>query len=178
MHQCARRGCTRGRQPSCGGSRQHRCVPAFFAGARRASGVGGTIPAPACPLGETGKGDQVPRCRRPIPAKGAQFPGGLTIFDCCSRYTRQAAFPFTRNVVIQRLWPGDGLNRLPVRGALWISVLGSAEPSQPCSPTNSVSILATMEPSNRCSIRTRLPRRPARIACAGICHFAPCHCTV
>jgi hypothetical protein len=27
------------------------------------SGVGGTIPAPAFPLGETGKGDQIPCCR-------------------------------------------------------------------------------------------------------------------
>jgi hypothetical protein len=45
----APRGYTRGRQPSCGGSRQHRCVPALFAGAQRASGVGGTRPAPACP---------------------------------------------------------------------------------------------------------------------------------
>ena len=62
----ARGGCTRGRQPSCGGSRQHRCLPALFAGEQRASGVGGYPPAPACPLGETGKGDQIPRCRRPF----------------------------------------------------------------------------------------------------------------
>jgi len=27
-------------------------------------GVGGTFPAPAFPLGETGKGDSIPRCRR------------------------------------------------------------------------------------------------------------------
>jgi len=33
VRQCARRGCTRGRQPSCGGSRQQRYVPALFAGA-------------------------------------------------------------------------------------------------------------------------------------------------
>lgn len=31
-------------------------MTAPFAGAQRASGVGGTIPAPACPFGETGKG--------------------------------------------------------------------------------------------------------------------------
>src|ERR1700719_400115 len=54
--QPARGGCTRGRQPSCGGSRQHRCLPAPFAGEQRASGVGGTIPAPALPLGGNGKG--------------------------------------------------------------------------------------------------------------------------
>jgi hypothetical protein len=31
---------------------------------RTCRGVGGTFPAPAFPLGETGKGDQIPRCRR------------------------------------------------------------------------------------------------------------------
>jgi hypothetical protein len=60
------RGYTRGRQPSCGGSRQHRCVPALFAGGQRAPGVGGHPPAPAFPSGETGKGVQIPCCRRPI----------------------------------------------------------------------------------------------------------------
>jgi hypothetical protein len=49
-----------GGSPSCGGSRRHRCVTALFAGAQRASGVGGTIPAPAFPLGETGKGAKFP----------------------------------------------------------------------------------------------------------------------
>jgi hypothetical protein len=49
-------GCTRGRQPSCGGSRWHRCVPALFAGRQRAPGVGGTRPAPACPWGKQERG--------------------------------------------------------------------------------------------------------------------------
>jgi hypothetical protein len=69
-------GCTRGRQPSCGGSRQHRCVPALFAGARRASGVGGTIPAPACPWGKR--------------ERGIRFLAAAGHFGRCS--TRRSAF--------------------------------------------------------------------------------------
>ena len=50
-----RGGMHKGAEPSCGGSRQHRCVPAVFAGAQRASAWG--EPArPAFPGGETGKG--------------------------------------------------------------------------------------------------------------------------
>ncbi len=64
----ASRGCTRGRQPSCGGGQQQRRWPAFLAGGRRASGVGGHPPAPAFPRrGKRERGDQLPCRRRPIP---------------------------------------------------------------------------------------------------------------
>jgi len=46
----SQQGMHKGRQPSCGGSRQQRRLPALLAGGRRASGVG------AFPGGETGKG--------------------------------------------------------------------------------------------------------------------------
>jgi hypothetical protein len=49
-------GSRKGAKPSCGGSRQHRCVPAPFAGAQRASGVGGTRPPRLSPGGGNGKG--------------------------------------------------------------------------------------------------------------------------
>ena len=39
-------------------------VPALLAGAERVAAWGEPFPAPAFPLGETGKGDQIPRCRR------------------------------------------------------------------------------------------------------------------
>src|SRR5437870_9615334 len=47
----------------CGGSRS-RGRASGFGWRGRCSGVGGTFPAPAFPLGETGKGDQIPCCRR------------------------------------------------------------------------------------------------------------------
>jgi hypothetical protein len=49
-------GSRKGAEPSCGGSRQHRWVPAPFAGAQRASGVGGTRPPRLSPGGGNGKG--------------------------------------------------------------------------------------------------------------------------
>ena len=52
-----------GESPSCGGSRSRgRASVVGWRGTCR--GVGGTFPAPAFPLGETGKGDQIPCCRR------------------------------------------------------------------------------------------------------------------
>jgi hypothetical protein len=50
-----------GESPSCGGSRSMgRASVVGWRGTCR----GQPFPAPACPLGETGKGDQIPRCRR------------------------------------------------------------------------------------------------------------------
>ena len=49
------RGMHKGAEPSCGGSREHRCVPAVFAGAQRASAWG--EPArPGFPRRGNGKG--------------------------------------------------------------------------------------------------------------------------
>ena len=52
-------------KPLLRGERLHRCVPAGLAGAHRAP-RGGNHPRPGLPLGETGKGDQIPCCRRPF----------------------------------------------------------------------------------------------------------------
>jgi hypothetical protein len=49
-----------GGSPSCGGSRQQRRLPAFFAGGWRASGVGGTRPPRLSPEGKRERGDQIP----------------------------------------------------------------------------------------------------------------------
>ena len=80
-----RRGCTRGRQPSCGGSRQHRCVPALFAGAQRAPGVGGYPPAPAFPLGGNGKGGSnslLPQANSAYPSRAGEMARNLS--SCAS----------------------------------------------------------------------------------------------
>ena len=69
----ARRGCTRGRQPSCGGSRRIDACQRFLLGAQRAAGVGGTRPPRLSPGGGNGKGGvQIPCCRRLFPVR----PGG------------------------------------------------------------------------------------------------------
>src|SRR6185369_14925912 len=50
---------------------RHRCVTAFFAGAQRASGVGGTLPPRLSPGGGNGKGGvPIPCCRRLISSRG------------------------------------------------------------------------------------------------------------
>jgi hypothetical protein len=54
-------------KPLLRGEPRHRCVQALFAGAQRASGVGGTHPPRLSPEGETGKGEfRLPCCRRQI----------------------------------------------------------------------------------------------------------------
>jgi len=58
-----RRGCTRGRQPSCGGSRSHDACQRFWL-ARSVLPAWGEPARPGFPLGENGKGGKIPCCRR------------------------------------------------------------------------------------------------------------------
>jgi hypothetical protein len=68
--------------PLVGGAGSIDACQALFLGAQRAPGVGGTYPAPACPWGKQGKGDQIPRCRRLfLPFRSAPFQGPL-----CSQF--------------------------------------------------------------------------------------------
>ena len=53
-----------GGSPACGGSRRHRCVPSAFWLARIVLPAWGEPTRPGLPLGETGKGDAIPGCRR------------------------------------------------------------------------------------------------------------------
>lgn len=80
-----------GGQPSCGGSRPHRCVPALLAGAQRATGVGGTLPPRLSPGGGNGKGGDsnsllpqaISAALRPPPA-GSSGPSLSSYPECSS----------------------------------------------------------------------------------------------
>jgi hypothetical protein len=81
-----------GRSPSCGGSRQHRCVPAFLAGAQRASGVGGTRPPRLSPGGGNGKGGD-PNSSLPQAACFTHCNPSYSRFDLTEGAARPSRFP-------------------------------------------------------------------------------------
>jgi hypothetical protein len=79
-----------GGQPSGGGSRPHRCVPALWAGAQRATGVGGTLPPRLAPEGKRERGDSnsllpqaISAALKPPPA-GSSGPSLSSYPECSS----------------------------------------------------------------------------------------------